>query len=321
MTAKAVLISDVHYNLKNLEVSRNCIEMAINTANIMNIPLFILGDLLDEKALIRGEVVKSLLDSFDEAKTEVIVLRGNHDSVNEKSSQHSLEFLRHKCSIIAEPTWIPKYGFFIPYQHDISFFKELVFEPGMLFLHQGLCEAASGEYYNDKTAVPREWLRDYRCISGHYHTRQDIKTGRPRKNGAGLFSYLGNPFTINFSEANDPEKGYHILHSDGLLEFVPTNQRKHVVHSSLESPTIKSNDLLWVKLTGTREELSNIDIKYLKSKWNIQNSLKLDLTYTDSFKEIGQDTPTTILDTIDLLDCSAIQKVRLKALYAEVNKI
>jgi hypothetical protein len=40
----AVIISDVHYNINTLEVADKAMRMAINRANILNIPLIVAGD-------------------------------------------------------------------------------------------------------------------------------------------------------------------------------------------------------------------------------------------------------------------------------------
>jgi DNA repair exonuclease SbcCD nuclease subunit len=54
-------------------------------------------------------------------------------------------------------------------------------------------------------------------ISGHFHTRHE------KKFGAGTILYVGNPFQMDFGDA-DNKKGYHILDLDTLeYTFTPNN--------------------------------------------------------------------------------------------------
>jgi DNA repair exonuclease SbcCD nuclease subunit len=333
----AVIISDVHYSIQTLELADAATQQAIAKANQLNVPVIVAGDLHDTKANMRAECVDAMVKTFKLAKHKPILLRGNHCSVNEKSIQHSLTFLEPYCEVIADYKFI-KPLHFIAYQHTPDLFKtKLSYVPkgATIIMHQGVHGSKSGEYLQDKSAIPKEWLIDYRVISGHYHTRQDIKCGRPRKGAVGLMSYIGNPYTLNFGEANDPEKGFQILMDDGSLQFVKNNNlRKHVIieahwkksNEFTMSGYINSNDLVKFKVKGTKENLATFT-KEIAKQWlpDLQKvpDFKLELMPLGSnTKIVDKQQNLTQHETLDeiitsLENTSIEQKQRLKDLWRQ----
>lgn len=329
----AVVISDVHYNIQTLEVADTAMRLAIAKANELDVALVVCGDLHDTKANIRGECIKAMLNTFSLCRYPSIILRGNHDALNEKSSEHSLEFLKEKAFVVDSPksyVSLLEYGEeklgILPYYHDINELRLVLktFPKGStLFMHQGIQDTDSGHYIKDHSAIPKEWLAGYRVISGHYHTRQsfDLPEG-------GKFDYVGNPFSLNFGEAKDPDKGFQILYEGGNLEFVPTNLRKHCVYEYpaqmvdgyfADRRVIQPgpNDIIWVKIQGTTEELSKIT----KQSIGLNQEFRLDLiptTSTIDTTEIAENTSQDkILDNLieNLSNTSEDKKERLKALW------
>ena len=347
----AVLISDVHYDINTLPLADAAMRLAIAKANELEVPLVIAGDLHDTKANLRAECLLAMRATLSLCRINCFIVRGNHDSINEKSTKTALLSLetyeygdRHdfhdditrSTEVISNPDFTNKIAvngmslYFIPYQHDPIDFKNVldkIDKGSTIIMHQGVHGSISGEYIQDKSAVPKDWLADYRVISGHYHTRQTIKTGRPRKGAVGSMDYIGNPYTLNYGEANDPEKGFQVLMSDGTLEFVPTNLRKHVViQTSLDMGEVvapclgwNNDDLVKVKLSGTKEQLSKINKKEFGERLGVPESYKLELiplaTQDDTKqKKAVQDTN---LDTIieELTNTTSEQKERLKTLW------
>lgn len=305
----AILISDVHYNINTLTLADAAMRQAIDKANDLQIPLIVAGDLHDTKANLRGECVNAMIQTFKLCKVKPYILRGNHDQINEKSQEHSLNFLAPYASIVTEMQRIlsPLNSVVaLPYQHSPELFKEklsLLLPYQKLICHQGVNKANSGEYVQDKSAITTDDVVGRRVISGHYHTRQTIDLP-----DGGKWDYIGNPYSLNFAEANDPPKGFQILYDDGSLEFVPTNLRKHVVievqangHSfSINSNQILPNkdDLVKVKAYGTKENLSFLDKKSLSNFLrNVPFKLDLIPTEVEEFK-----TPIKPLTNQELLD-------------------
>lgn len=346
----AVLISDIHFTVNTLIEAHTSFLRAQFKAKMLSVPLVIAGDTLDSKAVMRAECVNRLLSlvSVKDAP-EMIFLVGNHDLCNEKGKEHSLNFLKPFATIIETP----QYGMLletevalIPYQSDkeqiANFlryhededhskeendFLRTKHRETIVIMHQGITGSNSGEYFQDHTALNKEDLAGFRVISGHYHARQTIELPE-----GGKFDYIGNPYTLGFGEVNDPEKGFQILYSDGSLEFVPTNLRKHVIwelkysadhHTYIRSNNyieVQDNDLLWARVRGPSDELMKISKEWVKSNYAIKQDIRLDLIPAEEVisptKAAKPQTQTELMDSIiDSLNVKEERKHRLKQLY------
>lgn len=325
---RAVVISDIHYNINTLAVADAALRQAVAKSNELKVPLIIAGDLHDTKANIRGECIKAMLQTLFLTTQAVYILRGNHDSINERSTDHSLEFLTHLSIVIDVPWYAPELGvYLIPYHHDADALRAYLSTlppDSTLIMHQGVSGSSAGEYIQDKSALTNDDAASFRVISGHYHTRQDIKTGT-----TGLWSYIGNPYTLNFGECKDPEKGFRVLMSDGHLEFVPTNLRKHVVidiafndlNDGLKIPhRAELNDIVLVKVRGLLSQLTHLDKKVVAERLGLQQAFRIDLIPTENVRPLAVVKHTSNPELLDQLidsspDACIEQKTRLKALW------
>lgn len=340
---QAVLISDVHYNVHTLLLADAAMRQAIAKANELNVPLIVAGDLHDTKANMRAECVNAMLETFALCTIPPYILVGNHCRINEKSPAHSLNFLRELAIIVDEPMDMPltdAHG--IPYYNDsneLRAYLKTLSKGARIIMHQGLNGSESGEYIQDKSALNYEDVQDFRVISGHYHKRQDIKTGRPQKGAVGLFSYIGNPYTLGFGEANDPEKGFQILMEDGTLEFVPTRLRRHRIFNidplgtlghqiTGKTPIedVRKGDLVWIKYTATKEHLLTVNKSNLGKALDLFDDFRLDLVPLHT--EIGNNTLNSntvpqheLLDTLidSMSNTSDERKTRLKELWKKAS--
>jgi DNA repair exonuclease SbcCD nuclease subunit len=329
----AVLISDIHFNVNTLELASRSLLKAQFRAALLKVPLVIAGDLLDTKAIIRAEVANRLIEMMSvHGAPDTIVLVGNHDLCNEKGENHALNFLKPYCTVVD----CPQVGrlsevetLMIPYQTNTDVIRNILQDkenpaPKLVIMHQGIIGSQSGDYFQDRTALQPKDVATFRVISGHYHTRQTIDTPKD-----GKWDYIGNPYTLNFSEASDPEKGFQILHDDGSLEFVPTNLRKHVVveiemgfNTALytNADKYKKGDLLWVKLSGTKERLAGVTKKTVQIMLGLDDTnFKLDLIHTDSAKitpKKSSSQPEILDSMIDgLTDVTPERKLVIKDLW------
>lgn len=335
----AVLISDIHFTPATLDLASKALQQAIDRAYELEVPLIVAGDTLDSKAIIRGECANRLIEIFSDsplAQEDMIILVGNHDMINEKSEEeHSLRFLEKYVKIVDTANFLALSGvkiYFIPYQHDVEKCRQILSKipsGSTVIMHQGLTKSKAGHYLQDKSALEPEDVKNYRVISGHYHMRQDIKCGRPQRGAVGLFSYIGNPYTLTFAEANDPEKGFQVLYSDGLLEFVPTKLRKHWIveinASDIHNLTkFESGHKLWVKIKGTSAESAVIKKAEL-AKIIGYSDFKLDLVPIEAeaieTKEVHKKSSGALLDQlIENLKETPVHTTYLKALWRELLK-
>lgn len=226
----AVLISDVHYSMSTLDLADTAFRAAIDEAARLKIPLIDCGDLTNDKAILRAEVVNTLINTMKYAEdrgVKVHLLVGNHSLINEKGKEHALNFLAPYADIVSQHTTIfinkTKIGM-IPYQSSSEAFKNAVLEIektdvdcDIIITHQGFKGAFMGDYFQDKTSVEPEFMEGYIVYSGHYHKHQTI----------GPILYVGNPYTLSFGEANDGPKGYLVIGSDGSYKHVALKLRRH----------------------------------------------------------------------------------------------
>lgn len=319
----AVCISDLHFNLQNLELATQALSAALKKAEDIDVPLIIAGDLTDTKAIIRGEVANRLIEIIGYTNTEVHILVGNHDLINEKGIEHSLNFLRPYANIVDNPYWdynIPTLRL-IPYQNDISrifrCFESWMGDPTkILIMHQGFQGANLGDYVQDKTSISLDLVKDFTVISGHYHKHQTI----------GTVTYIGSPYTITFGEANDGPKGFLILNEDGSFTREILQLRKHIVVSRrveeayTADMNVKPNDLLWLKISGPTSELKKLNKAELGMVHIGHENFKLELIPTNTTSiaanvDVLRVTDREILEkTIDNLNETSAQKQRLKEL-------
>lgn len=310
MTAKpiAVIINDIHYNLNTLPVADAAMRKAVAKANELKVTLIVAGDLHDTKANMRAECINAMISTFKLCDSPPYFLVGNHDKTNERDSKHALNFLHQFGPVIDRPVKDSKLGFYlVPYNHDPeelkSYLKTLPAR-SRLIMHQGIQGSNAGDYIQDKSAITAEDVSGMRVISGHYHSRQDIKLP-----DEGLWTYTGNPYTLNFAEAEDPEKGFHVLMSDGSLQFIPTNLRKHVVISvncdynlivqyNMNSK-VKPSDLVKVNLIGTKEQVSKYTKERIIKDFRLVQSFRLETTITDISNRAIADKPQSQSELLD----------------------
>lgn len=303
-TVKAILISDIHYNMKNLELSDISLQETVKAANECNAPLIICGDLHDTKANLRAECIERIINTLQGCATKPYILVGNHDLVNERGTNNALSFLEPLAHLIAEPCYNEKLNTWLfPYYSDVSkllsFINKYCTTDKLLIMHQGMKSASMGDYIQDHSAMEYNDIKQFTCFSGHYHKHQSI----------GGFTYVGNPFTMSFGEAEDGAKGYLKLYADNSFSQIKLKLRKHIVIQAdadeyifnAKTPhVINSNDLVWVKLTGSAEKLNLIKKDELGLNWNLPEGFKLDKT-AKIVDNIEMDIPKDLKDG-ELLD-------------------
>jgi len=332
----AVLISDVHYTLKNLELADFAFRAAIDKAALLGLPLIDAGDITNDKAVLRAEIVNRLISTMQYANSKGItphLMVGNHSLCNEKGSEHSLNFLRPYATIV-DHTWnlyLPNAPIeeiiLLPYTSS-GIEKDLQRCPkgSIVVMHQGFHGADTGDYVHDKSAISSDLVKDFTVISGHYHRHQTI----------GTVTYIGSPYTQSFGEAKDGPKGYLVLNSDGTYTREILKLRRHRIYefnnidhafehiAPFGELFADAEDLLWIKITDTKENLDKVKKQDVGDLLGTQN-FKLDLIGTEVREEMSQSVPIHSLTDAEILDRvieSSGQNpgtvTRLKALWREL---
>lgn len=326
-----VAISDIHFNLNNLELCSQALLSALVQAEELNIPLVIAGDLHDTKAIIRAEVANAIQEILRPSSVQVIVIVGNHDLVNEKGSEHGLNYLSPYADVIDQALRYDEIGpgvVFIPYQNSADNFaavlKQKAQKGNIVVCHQGVKGALMGDYVQDKSAIDVKILKDFPTISGHYHKHQTI----------GTLTYIGNPFTMSFGEANDGPKGFLIVNDDGTFDRKILDLRKHVIIETdvdtLEEADLAGADpfaiphpadIVWLKVKGPASILDTLKKKNLAALVGHSN-FKLDKIATASTELEANAEPLTDQETLDALIDQlgevTERKQNLKALWREL---
>jgi DNA repair exonuclease SbcCD nuclease subunit len=323
---KAVLISDVHFNLKNLELAKSALSSALAEAEERKVPLIIAGDLNDTKAILRAECANAIINILKAAQVRVIIMVGNHDLINEKGQEHSLNFLRPYSDLVQAPVFDHGVNLWlIPYMHDTDGLRALLktIDSGTLIMHQGVQSAFMGEYVVDKTSIEPEAFDGLRVISGHYHRAQVILCG-----DRGTFEYIGTPYSVTFAEAFDGPKGIRLLYEDSTTELIPLGLRKHVIrecnYQEVMQPIAGLNpgDLLWLKVSGPASELDKLKKKEIGEKLLGHQNFKLDKVYDQAAKteiDVTKLTKDELLDRlIDGSEETEVQRKYLKKLWREI---
>lgn len=259
------LLGDPH----SKPVNREPILSLFQIVEKMGLPLNVwLGDLLDNKEVIRGKCLNDYYHYFRDSKLKHVVLVGNHDWFSLECKEHSLELLKElpNVTVVDRPTKIDD-ALFLPYYHDLSAFRKAIEEDDsrILIMHQGVNGFDFGNGFIEDKGLELTEIGKYELVvSGHFHKFQ-------RK---GNLLYPGTPFTHSFGES-DQEKFIATLDPVSLkMEFIKTPFPAHVtIHLKLKDPTTdypahlakriakdsKKGDFVRAILEGTEEALLRFD--------------------------------------------------------------
>lgn len=314
----AVLISDVHYSLNTLVLADQAMRTAIAKAKELNVPLIDAGDLTNDKAILRAEVMNQLISTMKTVQgISVYLLVGNHSLVNEKGTDHALGFLKPYARIVETLSMIPDTNLYLmPYQNDstkVKEYLELVPENAILIMHQGVRGAWMGDYIQDKSSVDPSIFGSRTVLSGHYHKHQSI----------GPVTYIGNPYTLSFGEANDGPKGYLILYSDGSYSREILDLRRHIIIQQhivdLNGVKVNKDDLVRVKILGKKFDLADMSKSAIAEVlFGNEQNFKLDYIYEDVHTDAVEPftSPESAIDQmIDLESLTEEHKNHLKQLW------
>lgn len=191
---KDLILSDLHFNPKRQagttmqsrvaleEWLLNYFDMLLDTQHDR---LIILGDMFDRRS-VSEKTIKSVVDTLRNEK-EVILVRGNHDSVSDKYGEiSSLELVAHllDCKLVFDkPELIDNY-YVIPHMFNQEQFDtaiESVPSDVTVLIHANINNPfATGDHSLNITDSQITSVLDKSCtmICGHEHTARDLYGGR-----------------------------------------------------------------------------------------------------------------------------------------------
>ena len=139
-------------------------------------------------------------------------------------------------------------------------------------------------------------------ISGHFHTRHE------KKFGAGTILYVGNPFQMDFGDA-DNKKGYYILDLDTLEYnftentisplYIKLNLSELISYNTItkELKDLLKNNIVKLKID---RNISQEDLCILTTKLNQLQPQTLSVDYDINYNKISNDSGEKDLSGIDI---------------------
>ena len=227
---KVGVITDTHFGVykgssvfleSSLKFFRNFLIPELKKRNINTI--FHCGDMFDNRSSLDIKVINEVLKLFREDLKEfnVYIVVGNHDSVFKNTIEvNSVEVLRgyENVKVISEPTVFGNVGF-VPWVVDKSNFESFINEnkPEIVVGH---FEIFGGKFLGtvdkNKDHIHPDFFdgKTKLVLSGHYHTRSEIKTPNCS------IHYIGNCYHLDRGDEGE-QRGMCILDTESFeLEFV-----------------------------------------------------------------------------------------------------
>lgn len=241
--------------------------------------IFILGDLYhyrDEIAVNTIHVVNQILKIWEEFN--IVILVGNHDSFyKDRVDINSLSILNgwKNILIVSEPTTYTILGkkiTFAPWGVDVSkieksdvVFGHFEIESFSMNAHKACDHGTKSLDLLSKADL---------IMTGHFHLREE------RKYDNKTIIYVGNPFEMDFGDANST-KGYYILDFKDLsYQFIEnTLSPKHKKISLTDLTTVKS-----ISATEVKNMVEKNIVKIVVDKKITTDNIELLIQKISAFK-------------------------------------
>jgi len=265
---KYLLVGDVHADLDNLDESRRLIRWIVPLVKKYGaLPIF-MGDQYSKMAIIRAEVLEFWVWAYNHINAELsgneydinsISLVGNHD-LNSDGSASSMR--AHAKQTMLAPasadTAISKNIAAIGYTRDNDTFIKMAQAAYRDGVRTILCHAEfNGAKYDNGFYAPQgidlESCPPVLFISGHIHTKQEIKSEFTK------VLYVGTPRQLTRSDIGEV-KGVHLWETDtNEMEFIPTPAdvaepfQQITITSEVQLATIPNSPRVYVDVHGSAD--------------------------------------------------------------------
>lgn len=220
--------------------------------------LAILGDLTEQKDKHSAELVNRVVGHIDrlaQSVSKLIILRGNHDWLNDPSMPY-FKFLGRlpNVSWINEPTAVGP-GLFLPhttnYKKDWAKYIDNGFGDFQIAFAHNTFAGALGDFGDTGRVlegIPTDiFPKGLTVISGDVHSPQTV----------GTVIFVGAPYTVDFGDKYSPRV---LIYDDGRLSSIPCRgPQKQLVEIKAVSELskvkgLREGDILKVRVTIDRAE-------------------------------------------------------------------
>lgn len=213
------VVGDPHVTNKSLDRFKSLTEFVES----QGFPVIWMGDLLDNKEVIRGKCLNAWFEYLRSSKLNHIIIVGNHDWFNLECQDHSLKSLSALSNVTIVDRPMELNGiWFLPYEHKLDKLRSQIShlpEGSVLFSHMDVKSFDYGNGYLAESGLDLEDLKKFKLVvSGHYHAYQQ------RDN----LVYIGTPFSHSFGETDQVKYIGFFDESKSTLSIVPTTMPRHL---------------------------------------------------------------------------------------------
>lgn len=254
-----LFIGDIHAKKDNLDKQEALFQLIEKRPEGH---IFLTGDLLDNKAIVRSECMNFLYDKFRTSSKTFHIVVGNHDQHNLNTLEHSLEPFKalSNVKVYDKPTEFMIGGLLfvaVPYMHEEAPFKEALKkidkkEFKTLVCHQGLTGFDYGNGYIAKDETNPKSIKGFKkVIIGHFHKYSEFPNG----------CYIGTPFSQSFGESNQT-KYIGSMDEEGEFSLIETDFPRHRTYeidcdSEDVQTELRDEDYNRLILSGTKESIDD----------------------------------------------------------------
>ena len=264
---KVGVITDTHFGVykgssvfleSSLRFFRNFLIPELKKRNIDTI--FHCGDLFDNRSSLDIKVINEVLKLFREDLKDfkVYIIVGNHDSVFKNTIEiNSVEVLRgySNVNVISEPSLIENVGL-VPWIVDKENFESFMKtnKPEITLGHFEIFGGKfSGAIDKNKEHISPDFFDETTklVLSGHYHTRSEIKSAKCS------IHYIGNCYHLDRGDEGEP-RGMCILDTETLkIDYV--DDYAALKYVKLTYPQIYSKEIIEGNIINVHVDISKED--------------------------------------------------------------
>jgi DNA repair exonuclease SbcCD nuclease subunit len=343
---KGLCFTDIHFGKKNNSIIHNTdclnfikwiVEVAKTDTSIDHISF--LGDWHEQRNAINGLTLDYSYEAASELNSlgiPIYFIVGNHDlffrNNRDVFTTRTFESLEHFV-VIDKITVVPEMGdagaVFVPFLFENEFPSLLEYtEYPIVFGHFEFAGfVVTGDTIVKESGPSALDYKSFKKIfSGHYHKRQN----------QGNIHYIGNTFPMDFSDANDFDRGYMIYEFDkDSIEYVKWDESPSYVKCSLSD--VLSSPKKWLKERSIVNCLVDQDLEYheaieLKERlitkfklreFNLVEPFSYDeaITGTNSinFEGSNKTIEEMIQEMISTIDVKGIDNKLLLKIYGDIK--